>query len=148
MCKDCSWLRETCPCLTTRAWWSLKNETEAPRCGHQPTGSCGFLAAFLTGQTCSSCCWTERHYWFSTQRTRRLHRCPKTLLTGCLCLNAAERTNTTWRGVNIMVMYGNVGSPSTNVVLGERLEVMLLRKILCKVSLRLWDIQPQLEKSH
>ena len=63
------------------------------------TGFCGFLAAFLIGQTCSSCCWTERHYWFSTQRTRRLHRCPMTWLTGYLspgdlCLSAEEKSRT------------------------------------------------------
>lgn len=81
---------------------SLKRERKfaVPRCGHQPTGFCGFLAASLIGQTCSSCCWTERHYWFSTQRTRRLHRCPMTWPTGYrspvdLCPNAAERTKTT-----------------------------------------------------
>lgn len=63
----------------------------------QLTESFGSLAAFLIGQTCSSCCWTERHYWFSTQRTPRLHRCPMTWPTGYpspvgLCLNAAKRT--------------------------------------------------------
>lgn len=52
-----------------------------------PTWSSAFPAAVLTGQTCSSCCWTERHYWFSTQRTRRLHHCPKTWLTCCLNLD-------------------------------------------------------------
>lgn len=78
---------------------SLKSETKftVPSCGHQPTGSCGFLVAFLIGQTCSSWCWTERHYWFSTQRTRRLHHCPMTWPTGYLspadlCRNAAKRT--------------------------------------------------------
>ena len=88
--------------------WDRDN---CPLCGGQPTGSCGFLAAFRTGQTCSSCCWTERRYWFSTQRTRRLHHCPMTWPTGCLspgdlCLNAAgwtkHRHNTL--KVNILMM--------------------------------------------
>lgn len=73
-----------------------------PLCVGQPTESCGSPAAFLTGQTCSSCCWTERRYWFSTQRTRRLHRCLMTWPTGYQipvdpCQNAAKTIKHTRR---------------------------------------------------
>lgn len=88
--------------------WSQLHDSETtstvPLYGGQPTGSCGSPAAFLIGQTCSSCCWTERRYWFSTQRTRRLHRCPMTWPTGYqipvdLCQNAAKTTKYTHKTI-------------------------------------------------
>lgn len=94
--------RKVCPLLITAKGVYRETKSTVPWTGSQPTGSCGFPAAALIGQTCSSCCWTERHYWFSTQRTRRLHHCLRTWPTGYLspvdlCLNAAEDRNTTQR---------------------------------------------------
>lgn len=61
-------------------WWTLR-----PGSAVGLTWSCGCLAAVPTGQTCSSCCWSERHCCPATQRTRRLHRCPTTWPRGCPC---------------------------------------------------------------
>ncbi len=98
----CAWPQRTLflsPGCELFPHWTVTHRFDSDpdlRRGHL-TWSCGCPAAVLTGQRCSSCCWIETHCWFSTQRTRRWHHCPKTWPRGFLpaedpCPIAAEQT--------------------------------------------------------